>query len=65
MSRPDYKEVVDIVPQTVMVLAKEGCVFIKQDCETIIISSRDAERLSESIMKAGAASIRARKARPE
>ena len=58
--KPDYKEVVDISPQTIMVLAHKGAVFIKQDDSTIIITPAAAEKLSESIMKAGAAAIKAR-----
>ena len=61
MSHPVYKEVLDLI-EPVMVLARNGCVFIKQDNSTIILSDTAVEKLSESIMKAGAASIRARQA---
>ena len=53
----DYKEVVPLV-SPVLVIARAGIVFIKQGTDTVIVNPSEVERLSESIMKAGAACIR-------
>lgn len=53
----NYKEVVPLV-SPVMVIAKDGLVYVLQDNDRIIINQTEVEQLSESIMKAGAACIR-------
>jgi hypothetical protein len=58
-AHPIYKEVVDLVTP-VMVLARGGIVYIRQENQTILLSDTAVEQLSETLMKAGAASIRAR-----